>query len=264
MKEKKFTSKIKQLLFLLTFMLSLGSFQAHAQVIPNHTTTATPTATCFNSDDGRITIEWIFDGSGNVAPYNFTLSQNGAVVYNSGNLEGEEFTTINPGGPWTYTFENLAAGTYVVDGYVTDAYQMAHIEDVIVEELDAFAFTDIEVEDICFGDEEGNSGSIYVEWNNKAQIISWSKVEEQEGGSFSGQSITQGDYTIENLTEGTWEIAVQDFCGVTITETVVIEQLPEFEVTVEASDICFGETTGSIYVEWNNEATFWNIVHQMV
>ena len=75
-------------------------------------------------------------------------------------------------------------------------------------------------------------------------------------GGFNEAFLTDGDYTIDNLPADTYTVSITDKCGETVTETVVIEQFPEFEVTVEASDICFGETTGSIYVEWNNEATF--------
>ena len=178
--------------------------------------------TCFNANDGTITVSGATGGAGT---YEFS---------------------INGGGAWQAApvFSSLIPGTYNV--MMRDAVNPTCIRvlnNALLLTQPAVLNAVVTIADVnCFG---ANNGSIVISSPTGGYGT--------YGYSINGGTTYQGSGNFTNLAPGTYNVRIRDAvntgCSVILNPAAVIVQPPVLGATVNSTDVsCFGSTDGSITI----------------
>ncbi|WP_108425108.1 T9SS type B sorting domain-containing protein [Flagellimonas amoyensis] len=186
-----------------------------------------PTACYTGNNDGSIIVN-VTDGNGN---YQFSLN-------------GGAWMTPTPTNATTYTFGNLAAGSYTIN--VRDGYGCTGVVETVTinPALTASAFLNSDL--TCLDDAEitinasGGSGTYTYEWSNDG------------GATYNSTGFTGNVFNTD--TDGTYMFRVTDTttptaCTATTNAIIVTPATLPVITSVTPTDIlCFGEITGALDV----------------
>ena len=166
---------------------------------------------------------------------NSTICSNNATVTADAGTPG--YTYLWSNGTTTDSINNVPVGTYTVT--VTDAYGCSTTASITLTVGEAFNPSASVTNVNCFG---GSNGTITITNANGTAPFTFS----QDSGAFLTGTLP---YSFNNLSAGTYEIAVKDANGCTGFITKIVTQPALLSATIiTVQSTCFGQSTGSISI----------------